>query len=521
MDILATIVLIFLFSALGLIVGVFSHKRALKSTFDKAQQDSEKILLDAQQERDRIIREAHLEAQKDYRQRRAQIENEFKKRRNELTKLEGKIKTREQAMEKKLSTLEKKENDLEQMTDRLNQEEQKYRGLITECETSLNENRRTLEKIASLSQEEAKRELIKSLETEAHKTAQESIRKIEDEAKREGEKRAQVMMSLAVQRVSSEYVNDSTITVVGLPSDEMKGRIIGREGRNIRAIEQATGVDLIIDDTPEAVILSSFNPIRREIAKIAIDRLIADGRIHPARIEDTVKKIENEFEQSILENGEQAAFDTGIADLHPQLLTSLGKLKYRTTGQQTVLRHSVEVAHICGIMASEMGIDIKKAKRAGLLHDVGKSVDQEVEGHHALIGAELCKKYNESPEIIEAIRYHHSDDLGRALPLTVILHAANVLSGNRPGARREVLETYVKRLEDMEKLVTGYKNIDSAFVLQSGREIRAMIKPTGISDGEVNDLANEIAYKLRKEISFPGQVKVAVLRENVFVDYAK
>ena len=521
MDILATIVLIFLFAAFGLIVGVFSHKRVLKATFDKAQQDSEKILLEAQQERDRIIREAHLEAQKDYRQRRAQIENEFKKRRNELAKLETKIKAREQAMEKKLSTFEKKESDLEAMTDRLNQEEERYRRLIAECEASVSENRRTLEKIASLSQEEAKRELIKSLEVDAHKTAQESIRKIEDEAKREGEKRAQVMMSLAVQRVSSEYVNDSTITVVGLPSDEMKGRIIGREGRNIRAIEQATGVDLIIDDTPEAVILSSFNPIRREIAKIAIDRLIADGRIHPARIEDTVKKIENEFEQSILENGEQAAFDTGIADLHPQLLTFLGKLKYRTTGQQTVLRHSVEVAHICGIMASEMGIDVKKAKRAGLLHDIGKSVDQEIEGHHSVIGADLCKKYNESPEIIEAIRYHHSDDLGRALPLTVILHAANVLSGNRPGARREVLETYVKRLEDMEKLVTSFKNIDSAFVLQSGREIRALIKPIGISDSEVNDLANEIAYKLRKEISFPGQVKVAVLRENVFVDYAK
>jgi ribonuclease Y len=520
-DILATVFLLILFTTLGIVLGVFLHKRMLKTTFDSAQQDSEKILIEAQEERDRIIREAHLEAKKDYKQRRVQIENEFKKRRNELTKLETKVKSREEALEKKLTVLDKKEAELEQVNEHLNMEEQRYKRLVSECESTLSESRRTLETIANLSQEEAKRELVKSLETEAQKAAQEAIRKIEEDAKREGERRAQVMMSLAVQRVSSEYVNDSTITVVGLPSDEMKGRIIGREGRNIRAIEQATGVDLIIDDTPEAVILSSFNPIRREIAKIAIDRLIADGRIHPARIEETVKKIETEFDQVILENGEQAAFDTGLTDLHPQLLASLGKLKYRTNGQQTVLHHSVEVAHICGIMAAEMGIDVKKAKRAGLLHDIGKSVDQESEGHHTQIGADLCKKFNESPEIIEAIRLHHSEDLGRAHPLTVILHAANVLSGNRPGARREVLETYVKRLEEMEKMVKAFEGIESAFVLQSGREIRAMIKPTGISDNEVFNLANDIAFKLRKELTFPGQVKVAVLRENIYVDYAK
>ncbi|MBF0441450.1 MAG: ribonuclease Y, partial [Oligoflexales bacterium] len=438
-----------------------------------------------------------------------------------ISKLETKFKSREQALEKKLAILDKKESDLERLTEHLSQEEIKYKKLISECEITLNESRRTLENIANLSQEEAKRELVKSLESEARKSSQETIRKIEEEARQEGEKRAQSMISLAVQRVSSEYVNDSTITVVGLPSDDMKGRIIGREGRNIRAIEQSTGVDLIIDDTPEAVILSCFNPIRREIAKVSLERLIADGRIHPARIDETVKKVTSEFNQIISENGEQAAFDSGITDLHPQLLSYLGKLKYRTSGQQTVLRHSVEVAYICGIMAGEMGIDVKQAKRCGLLHDIGKSVDQETEGHHADIGADLCKKFNESPEIIEAIRNHHNENLSHALPLTVVLNAANILSGNRPGARREILETYIKRLSEMENMINSYEDIDSSFVIQSGREIRAIIKPSVMSDTKVTDIANDIAFKLRKEFTFPGQIKVSVIRENTFVDYAK
>lgn len=378
-----------------------------------------------------------------------------------------------------------------------------------------------LEEIASMSQEEAKRNLIQSLEAKARIEAESTIQQIEEEARREGERRAQSTVSLAVQRVSSDYVNDSTVTVVGLPNDEMKGRIIGREGRNIRAIEQATGVDLIIDDTPEAIILSCFNPIRREVAKLSIEKLIADGRIHPARIEETVKKVMQEFDQVILEGGEQAAFDTGITDLHPELLSYLGKLKFRTAGQQTVLQHAVEVAHICGIMAGEMGTDVKQAKRCGLLHDIGKAVDQETEGHHALIGAELCRKHNESAPIIEAIESHHSDHLTHAGPLTVILNAANILSSNRPGARKEVLETYVKRLNQMESMVTDFSGIDKAFIIQAGREIRAMVKPVGINDDQVLRLSSDIAFRLRKELTFPGQVKVTVLRESKYVDYAK
>ncbi len=521
MDLLAPVLIALIAAAVGLMIGIVLHKGKLKSTFDKAQLDSEKLLSEAQTERDRIIRDAHNESKQENKTRRVQFDDEMKKRRSELQKLEQKVKQREQAMEKKLSVLEKKESDLEKMGEHLGQEEVRYKRLVTECEGAIETNRKTLESIANLSQEEAKRELVRSLEQEAKKAASQTIKEIEEAARLEGERRAQSMVSLAVQRVSSEYVNDSTVTVVGLPTDEMKGRIIGREGRNIRAIEQATGVDLIIDDTPEAVILSCFNPIRREIAKIALGRLIADGRIHPARIDETVKKVKEEFDQTILENGEQAAFDTGITDLHPEILAQLGKLKYRTSGQQTVLQHCVEVAHICGIMAGEMGIDVKRAKRCGLLHDIGKAVDQEIEGHHAQIGADFLKKFNESDDIVEAVRNHHSETLSHARPLTVVLHAANVLSANRPGARKEILETYIKRLSKMEEIVNSFHGIESSFVIQAGREIRAIVTPVGVNDNEVNDLTNDIAYKLRKELTFPGQVKVTVLRESKYVDFAR
>ncbi len=507
--------------ALGFLIFVALNKKNFRKTFETAQADSEKILEEAHAEKERILREANNEAKQEAKTRRQQFDQEAKKRRSELEKLEGKVKAREQTMEKKLGQLEKKEQDLERMTNHLNSEEDRLKSLIKDSERSLEEHRKTLETVANLSQEEARRELIRSLEVEAKTVARETLKKIEEDTKLEGEKIARSMVSLAVQRVSSEYVNDSTVTVVSLPSDEMKGRIIGREGRNIRAIEQATGVDLIIDDTPEAIIISCFNPIRREIANIALQRLIADGRIHPARIEETVKKVAEEFDQIIQENGEQAAFDTGITDLHPELLRHIGKLKYRTAGAQTVLQHAVEVAHICGIMAAEMGLNVKKAKRVGLLHDIGKAVDQETEGHHAKIGADLAVKYNEAPEVIDAILNHHTDELNHAYPLTVIVHAANILSERRPGARREVLETYIKRLQDMETLVNNFRGIDESYVIQAGREIRAMVSPSGVSDSEVMDITNEIAHRLRKELTFPGQVKVTVLRESKYAEFAK
>lgn len=515
------IFLAFLAIAVGFLFFIALNKKNFRKTFETAQADSEKILEEAHAEKERILREANNEAKQEAKTRRQQFDQEAKKRRAELEKLEGKVKAREQTMEKKLAQLEKKEQDLERMTNHLNSEEERLKNLIKESEKSLEDQRRTLETIANLSQEEARRELMRSLEIEAKAVARETLKKIEEETRLEGEKIARSMVSLAVQRVSSEYVNDSTVTVVSLPSDEMKGRIIGREGRNIRAIEQATGVDLIIDDTPEAIIISCFNPIRREIANIALQRLIADGRIHPARIEETVKKVAEEFDQIIQENGEQAAFDTGITDLHPELLRHVGKLKYRTAGAQTVLQHAVEVAHICGIMAAEMGLNVKKAKRVGLLHDIGKAVDQEAEGHHAKIGAELAAKYNEAPEVVDAILNHHTDELNYAYPLTVIVHAANILSERRPGARREVLETYIKRLQDMETLVNNFHGIDESYVIQAGREIRAMVSPSGVSDAEVLDITNEIAHRLRKELTFPGQVKVTVLRESKYAEFAK
>ena len=521
MDVIVIVVVGALCLVAGLLFGIMFHKKSLSVTFDAAQSDSEKILQEANAERDRIVKEAQEEIKAENKERRNQLDQEIKKRRSEFQKLENKVKSREQSLEKKLGVIEKKEGDVERMTSHLNQQEQHFQGKIAEYEASIEQNRQTLETIASMSQEEAKRELIRSLEADAKKAASERLKQIEENTKLEAERIGRSMVSLAVQRVSSEYVNDSTVTVVALPTDEMKGRIIGREGRNIRAIEQSTGVDLIIDDTPEAVILSCFNPIRREVAKISLERLIADGRIHPARIEETVRKVESEFDQVIVENGEQAAFDTGITDLHPEIIKYLGKLKYRSTGQQTVLQHSVEVAHICGIMAAEMGVDVKKAKRAGLLHDIGKAVDQEVEGHHSQTGADLCSKYHESDAVIEAIRSHHTDELGYGSAITIIVHAANVLSERRPGARREVLETYIKRLNGMEDIVNSFDGIAESFVIQAGREIRALVSPSGVSDSDIVDLSNDIAFKLRSELTFPGQVRVTVVRESKEVDFAK
>ncbi len=522
MDIFVAAVVAFLGLAIGLgLLGFVLHKKGLAKAFDNAQKDSKRILEEARKEADRLVKNALREAKEENRHRRNSFEEETKQRRTEIAKLESKIKAREQTLEKKLAILEKREKDLSTLEGKLQQDDQKYKRLLEECESTLERSRKTLQAIANMSAEEAKRELILSLESDARKKAQETIRRIEADARREADEKARAIISTAVQRISSEYVNDSTISVVALPSEDMKGRIIGREGRNIRAIEHATGIDLIIDDTPEAVIISSFNPIRREVAKVALERLIADGRIHPARIEETVKRVETEFDQVIQENGERASFDTGITDLHPELIKLLGRLKYRSTGQQTVLNHAVEVSHLCGIIAGEIGLNVKKAKRIGILHDIGKAVDQEIEGHHATVGADLCAKYDEAVEVVDAIRLHHTENLTYATSYAVVLQAANVLSANRPGARKEMLETYVKRLTDMEKIITSFDGIEGTFVLQAGREVLALVSPTNISDEEVVNLSNEIATKLRNELTFPGQVRVTVVKETKFTEYAR
>jgi ribonuclease Y len=497
------------------------HKKQLAAAFENARIESQRTLEEARRESDELVKASIRESKEDSRRARQSFEDESKQRRGEIAKLELKLKTREESLEKKINQLDSREQELEKLTKKLQSEEANYQKLNQESLLALQQSRKTLESIANMSQEEAKRELIKSLEVQAKKDAQELIRQIETDAKAEADKRAKSVVSLAVQRIAGEYVSDSTITVVALPSEDLKGRIIGREGRNIRAIEQATGVDLIIDDTPEAVIISCFNPIRREVAKLTIERLIGDGRIHPARIDETVKRVQSEFDLVVREQGEQASFDTGITDLHPEIIMLLGKLKYRTAGQQTVLQHSLETAHICGIIAGEMGLNVKKAKRCGLLHDIGKAVDQEAEGHHADLGAEVCAKYNENTDVVEAIRLHHQDSIGTSTPYAVVLYAANSLSANRPGARKEVLETYVKRLRDMEDVVKQFDGISEAFVIQAGREVHAIVNPDQVGDYQMTDLSSNIAFKLRQELTFPGQVKVTVIRESKFIDYAK
>lgn len=523
MEIGTTLVVILVGVIVGLVViGFIFNKKQLSTAFEVAQLESKSILEDARKEADQIVRDAIKESKSETRQKRKALEDEAKKRRAEISKLENKLKQREKTIETKLENFTARENELLVLEKKLAQEERKHHRIVAECELAVEKNQRMLEKIANMSVEQAKEELLKSLKEAAHKDAKKIIREIEDEARKEGEQKAQSILSLAVQRTAGDYVSESTISVVSLPSDEMKGRIIGREGRNIRAIEQATGVDLIIDDTPEAVIISCFNPIRREIAKITLERLIADGRIHPARIEETAQRVEAEFDSIIKDHGEEAAFDVGITDLPMELLMGLGRLRYRISGLQSVLQHSVETAHICGIIAGELKLNVKKAKRAGLLHDIGKSVGQEVEGDHATIGANLCEKANESKDIVEAIRLHHHENLQEAGPLAVVVSTANKLSGSRPGARREVVESYVKRLDDMEKIANGFKGIEKAYVLQAGREIRVLVSPDGgIGDQDVIDLSGDIASKLRQEVNFPGQVKVTVLRESKFTEYAK
>ncbi len=504
-----------------LIFGVFFHRRQLALAFENAQADSKRILEEARREADHLIKSAVRETKEESRRNRQTFEDEARQRKSEVQKLEQKLKQREESLDGKITTVEKREKELIDQETKTLAEEQRFQRLNSEYEKSIERTSKLLEQIANMSPEDAKRELMRNMEAEARREAQEVIRRIEEETKAEAENRARSALSLAVQRISGEFVSDSTVSVVALPSEDTKGRIIGREGRNIRALEQATGVDLIIDDTPEAVIISCFNPLRREIAKVTLERLIGDGRIHPARIEETAKRVEAEFDQILQETGDQACFETGLTDLHPELVKLLGKLKYRTSGQKSVLAHAVETAHLCGMLASEMGLNVKKAKRAGLLHDIGKAVGQEVEGHHSQIGADYCARYNEPSDIVDAIRAHHAEDLTLSSPLAVILHTANILSGTRTGARKEQLESYVKRLEDMENVVRGMRGVDETYVIQAGREIRVIVNPTALGDQEAVDLSNEIASRLRQEINFPGQVKITVLRESKGVDFAK
>lgn len=478
------------------------------------------MIEDAKRQADSLRKEAEIEAKEVLFQSRARFEEEAKEEKVELHRMEKRLIQREEHMDRKFESLDKKELDIMNREKSvagqqraLSEKEKEYAGL-------LDEQRSRLETISEMTAGRAKEELKSMMIEEARFEAAKSIKLLEAEAKETADKKAREIISLAVQRYAGDYIAERAVSVVSLPNDEMKGRIIGREGRNIRSFENATGVDLIVDDTPEAVVLSVFDPIRREIARIALERLISDGRIHPARIEEVVKKVSAEIETAIREEGEKAAFDIGVHGINPELIRLIGKLKYRTSYAQNVLNHSLEVAFLCGIMASELGLNEKDAKRVGFLHDVGKAVDHEVEGSHALIGAELCRKYGESRKIINAVAAHH-DEVKAGSIEAILVQAADALSAARPGARREMLETYIKRLEDLENIAVSFKGVEKSYAIQAGREVRIMVESSQIDDDQSAILAREVADRIENELAYPGQIKVTVIRETRAVDYAK
>lgn len=479
-----------------------------------------RIVQEAEKEAENKCKEGLLEVKEKFYQSQMTFENEMKDRRNELNNLEKRLLQREEHIDKKSDTLEKRDAELGGREKALASREVALAEKEGRCDEGLRLQRETLERISGMTGDEAKRQLLITVEEEAHHDAARMVKRIEDEAREAAERKAKDIIALAIQRYSSDYVAETTVSVVSIPSDEMKGRIIGREGRNIRALENATGVDLIIDDTPEAVVISGHDPVRREIAKRAIERLVGDGRIHPARIEETVEKIKKEIDNTMREEGEKAVFDLALHGIHPEVVKLVGRLRFRTSYGQNVLMHSREVAFLCGIMAAELGVDVKMAKRAGLLHDLGKAVDHEVEGTHSSIGADLAKKYGEHPKVINAILSHHGD-VEPSCVESVLVAAADALSAARPGARREMLESYVKRLEKLEEVAHSFKGVEKAYAIQAGREIRVIVKPEDVDDAISAQISRDMAKRIEKELTYPGQIRVTVVRESRFVEYAK
>ncbi len=499
---------------------LLGKKRTAEDKARQAEKQAEEILRSARKEGENLLKEASLQAKDLQLQMKLEFEKETRDRKNELSQLEKRVLQKEDLLDKKMETLEARGREFE----RKEQEVAELQARVARSQAELDEANRkaleNLERIAGITAEQAKSELVETIATDAKLEAGRKIRSIDEEYREEAARKAQRMISLAVQRYAADYVAERVVTSVPLPSEEMKGRIIGREGRNIRAFESATGIDLIIDDTPEAVILSGFNPVRREVARIALSRLVQDGRIHPARIEETVEKVTREVDDTIREAGEQALFDLGIHGVHPELVKLIGKLKYRTSYGQNIYAHSLEVAFLCGMIASELGLNAKVAKRAGLLHDIGKAVDHEVEGPHALIGAELCKKYGESARVVHAIAAHHEDESPRDV-LPILVQASDALSGARPGARREMLANYLKRLEDLERIATSFDGVDKSYAIQAGREVRIIVDHKRITDEAATILARDIAKKVEGELAYPGQIRVTVIRETRAVDYAR
>ena len=493
--------------------------RMLTEKTKTAEQEAAKILDEAARSSETLIKEADLEVKDKLFKMKTEFDAETKDTRAELKSREKWLIQKEENIDHKAEQCERRDREIKRQEKHLSKREHHLEGQEKKYQDLLEEQKIQLEKISGLTADQAKELLIRAMENEARYEGAKLIKKIENETKEDADKKAKNIVATAIQRYAADFVAERTVSVVQLPSDEMKGRIIGREGRNIRALEAATGIDLIIDDTPEAVILSGFNPVRREVARIALTRLISDGRIHPARIEDVVKKVGQEVDQTIKEAGEQAAFDLGVHGISNELIKVIGRLKFRTSYAQNVLQHSVEVGFLCGIMASELGLNQKLARRMGLLHDIGKAVDHEVEGPHALIGSNLAKKYNESPKVIHAIAAHH-EDIPPSSVYALLVQAADGLSGARPGARKELLENYIKRLEDLEKIAKSFNGVANTFAIQAGRELRVIVESEKITDEDATLLCRDVAKKIEESLTFPGQIKVMVIRETRAVEYA-